>query len=191
MKDTSKNPEFNDRSVTIGPAIKEDASGIFNVRLLTWLATYPNNDFGITQKDIHLRLEGQNGELIASNINRWQDTIVNPGDTRRVYVARENNRVVGFTVPTVKQGQRRIGALYILPEAQGKGYGTKLLNLSVSWHGRTEDIYLHAVSYNQKAIQFYKKYGFKITETVIEDEVVRFENGQEIPQLEMVLTALI
>ena len=154
MKDTSKNPEFNDRSVTIGPAIKEDASGIFNVRLLTWLATYPNNDFGITQKDVRLRLEGQNGELIASNINRLQDTIVNPDDTRRVYVARENNRVVGFTVPAVIQGQRRIGALYILPEAQGKGYGTKLLNLSVSWHGRTEDIYLHVVSYNQKAIEF-------------------------------------
>lgn len=51
--------------------------------------------------------------------------------------------------------------MYVAPEAQGKGVGSKLMNQVLDWYGRDQDIYLEVVSYNQNAINFYKRFGFR------------------------------
>lgn len=52
---------------------------------------------------------------------------------------------------------REIGDLYILPEWQGRGYGSRLLEYALE---RVEKPYLTVLSSNLRAIQLYGKYGF-------------------------------
>lgn len=171
--------------IIIERAKPEDAEAIFNVQRQTWLDTYPNKVAGITVNDIRLRLDGENGELIQKNIERWRDNM----KENAIFVAKVNNNVVGFAGTYIRDGQRRIGSLYILPEFQDTGIGGKLLNEAVLWFGRSENIYLDVASYNHKAINFYKKFGFENTGEKVTDYVVQFDSGSKLPEDKMVLSA--
>ncbi len=181
--------EFDNQATIVELAIPADAEGVFNVQRLTWLATYPNADAGITEDDIRIRVEGEHGEIISQKIEHWRKCNEATGSERATFVVHDDSRVVGFAAPAIIEGRRRIGAIYVLPEAQGKGVGGKLLQKAIEWHGRDEDIFLHVASYNQNAIEFYKKNGFVETDTKIKDEVAQLGRGKEIPEIEMVLRA--
>lgn len=187
---TMATQEFAGRAVTVEAAKPEDAEGVFEVQRLTWLATYPNAEAGITEEDIRMRVEGEHGELIPRKIERWRSGIETASDKRSIFVVRDNEKIVGFVAPAIMDGQRRIGAIYVLPETQGKGLGGKLLQRAIEWHGRDEDIFLHVARYNQNAIDFYKKNGFEETGKEIRDDVAQLGNGKEIPETEMVLRAV-
>lgn len=182
--------EYTKQPLEVEPAKPEDAAEVFDVQRRTWLDTYPNEAAGVTYEDLKARLEGENGELIPQKVERWKEGIESTGGKRATFVVRDNGgKIVGFVAPGIMGGQRRIGAIYVLPEAQGKGVGGKLLQKSIEWHGRNEDIFLHVASYNQNAIDFYKKYGFEQTDAEIVDEKA-LENGHApIPEIEMVLRA--
>lgn len=185
---TIPDPEINQQSVVIERATSEDAEGVNNVIRQTWLDTYPNEKAGITEEDIRLRVEGENGERIPERIKRWKDKIENKDGSKAVYVARLNGKVVGMTAPGIIDGRREVGALYVLPEVQGMGVGRMLMEKGLEWHGDDEDIYLAVASYNQKAIDFYKRFGFEQTDTVIEDRGDVYGNTK-IPEIEMVRKA--
>jgi hypothetical protein len=61
---TMAKQEFDNQAVLVEVAKPEDAEGVFDVQRLTWLATYPNAEAGITEEDIRVRVEGEHGELI-------------------------------------------------------------------------------------------------------------------------------
>lgn len=186
---TTTTQELDNQAVIVEPATTNDAEGVFNVQRLTWLATYPNIEAGITEEDIHMRVEGEHGKLIPQKIELWRNGIKATGNERATFVVRDNGIVVGFVAPGIRDGQRRIGAIYVLPEAQGKGVGGKLLRRAIEWHGRDEDIFLHVASYNQNAINFYKNNGFTETGRDIVDDVAQLSGDKEIPEIEMVLPA--
>lgn len=154
----------------------------------TWLATYPSVEVGITEEDIRLRTDGQNGERIPQNIERWRKSIKTTDGSRAVFVARTDSRVVGVAAPSLSEGKRRLGALYVLPETQGTGVGSKLMQKALEWLGDKEDIYLKCASYNQTAIDFYKHFGFEQTDTPVIDKGNVYGNTL-IPEIEMVLRA--
>lgn len=173
-------------TIKIEPAVPEDAAAIFDVQRLTWFATYPNAEAGLTEENLRLRIEGENGKSIPEKIERWRKIIAE--GIRTVFVARISGRVVGFVAPGIMDGQRRIGALYVLPEAQGKGLGSQLLQKALEWHGKDQDIYLRAASFNHKAINFYKHFGFEQTDAVVTDDGDVHGNTR-ISEIEMVLKA--
>ena len=181
-------PEQDNQPIIVEPARPDDAEAVFNVQRLTWLDTYPNDEAGITKEDIRKRIEGEHGELIPKKIERWKSGIEVTGEKRAIFVVRDSGKIVGFVAPGIMDGQRRIGAIYVLPEAQGKGVGGKLLQGAVNWHGRSEDIFLHVASYNQNAIDFYMRNGFEETGKPIKDEMAKGDE-KEIPEIEMVLRA--
>ena len=112
------------------------------------------------------------------------------GTNRFIFVARSHHKVVGFAASVIQDdGQRRIGAIYVLPEMQGKGIGGSLLKKAIEWHGRSADIFLHVAAYNQHAIDFYKANGFKTTDKSVRDEDAQSGGAKEIPEIEMVLRA--
>ncbi len=182
-------PEQPTPTLEVQPATPEDAAGVFEVQRQTWIDTYPNEEAGITEQDVRNRVEGEHGELVADKIAWWRKGIETSGENRAIFVAKDEGKVMGFVAPGIMDGQRRIGAIYVLPEAQGKGLGRKLLDKAIDWHGRDEDIYLHVASYNDNAIGFYEKNGFEKTGKAIEDLDARERGVVEIPEIEMVLKA--
>lgn len=181
--------EQDSHQIVISAAKPEDAEGVYEVQRQTWIDTYPNKEAGISEQDIRDRIEGANGEKVADRIKWWKKGIETVGEKRGVFVAKQDDKVVGFVAPGIIDGQRRIGAIYVLPEVQGQGLGRTLLGKATDWHGRDEDIYLHVASYNGNAIGFYEKNGFEKTGRAIEDLDARENNAVEIPEIEMILKA--
>ena len=88
-------------------------------------------------------------------------------------------------------GKRSVGALYVLPETQGIGLGSKLIEKILGWHKSDENnIYLRVASYNQNAIDFYKRFGFESTDNIVVDEGNIYGNTK-IPEIEMMRKASI
>lgn len=186
---------MNDRTVdptipSVEAAVLQDAEAIVHIQMVTWLDTYSSVEHGITREDLHDRLAGAHDELLAGRIEQWRDRIASPTDDRAIFVARIGERIVGYAGPMIVEGERRIGALYVLPEAQGKGIGGMLLRKAIDWHRQQapeQAIFLHVVSYNQKAIAFYEKFGFVRTNKEVKDEVAQLPSGAVMPEIEMKL----
>jgi ribosomal protein S18 acetylase RimI-like enzyme len=176
--------------VVIERALPEDAEAVSELLHVTWMATYPNAEAGITEEDIRLRTEGEKGERIPQNIQNWRENIESNDGSRAVFVARQDSQVVGMSASGISasNGKRRLYALYVLPETQGKGVGSKLMEKALDWLGEEQDIYLAVASYNQNAIGFYKRFGFESAGTPIVDEGNVYGTTR-IPEIEMVRRA--
>ena len=185
-----KAQEFDKQSVAIQQAVPEDAEIICDIRDRAWIKAYPNPELGITAEDIKVNAQGQNGEFVPRRVAYLKEKLAQldrpDGDT---FVAKVNGKVVGYVDPSIEDGKRRIGAIYVAPEAQGMGVGGRLMQQALDWHGRNEDIFLEVVAYNQNAIDFYKRFGFVQTGIVVKQELNRPSFMKSLPQIEMVLRA--
>jgi ribosomal protein S18 acetylase RimI-like enzyme len=167
--------------IEIFEATAEDAAGIIAVQKKTWLATYPNEEFGITEQDI-LSKDWDSPDRLA----RWQKTIAEEGDANRLWIAKEDEKIVGFCSAQRGDVQNRIGAIYILPEYQGQGVGKKLLEKAFNWLGDEKDATLEVAKYNTNAIEFYKKFGFEGESEIAPSPASQLPSGKLIPGIEMV-----
>jgi ribosomal protein S18 acetylase RimI-like enzyme len=180
--------EPKSQPISIELAVPQDAEAIAELLRRTWMATYPSVEAGITEEDIRLRTEGRNGERIQPSIDKWRQKIKENNDSGAVYVARLDGEVVGVARPSIIDGKRYVGAMYVSPEEQKRGIGSMLMQTILEWHGTQDDIYLNVASYNRNAIYFYKRYGFEITDTPVADEGNVYGNTR-IPEIEMILRA--
>lgn len=169
-------------------AVPADAAAIRSVQARTWLATYTNTELGITREGLRRYLDGEHGERIADRI-AWTRRRIEMRATQPAggcdFVAVLDGKIVGFTAPFVESsGRRRVGALYVLPFAQGAGLGHRLLAKNLAWHGEDQDVYLTVAAYNERAKRFYARHGFVPTNRPDDEELVI--DGVVVPELEMV-----
>ena len=187
-KATMTRPVFDNETVIIERAVPDNAEVICDIRDRAWLEAYPNADLGITVDDIRLMAQGPNGEYVPRRVAYLKEQLAKDNPNQATFVANVDGEVVGFIDPRIdEQGHRSIGAIYVAPEAQGQGVGSKLMKQLLDWYGRDQDIYLEVVGYNQNAIDFYKRFGFEQTDTVVSDEEGRPNYLKTLPKIEMVL----
>lgn len=83
---------------------------------------------------------------------------------REVFVAFCDEKLAGFIiVDKAAELCPEIDWLIIGPKYQGKGVAQELMNVALAWLGPDTEVKLGVIHYNQRAIAFYKKYGFKDT----------------------------
>jgi GNAT superfamily N-acetyltransferase len=139
----------------------EEAAALAQVHLQAWLQTYPNEDAGIDEVWIKDNL---GSVMTPEGIARWQ-TVIEEADRcpNKVFcrAVRAESGVVGFLC-----GRRAdvvtLGPMYFLRDAQNLGLGNRLMGEFLAWAGGA-GIRLWVTAYNEGAIRFYARYGFKQT----------------------------
>jgi GNAT superfamily N-acetyltransferase len=139
-------------------ATAEDASDIARVHVASWRATYP----GIVPSHVLETLSIERREAY------WRETAANPGDLR-VWVAESGGRIVGFASDgpcrdeDLPAGAGEIQAIYLEPDAWGRGIGRALFERAVAdLRGRRfEPLVLWVLTDNVRGRDFYERQGWR------------------------------
>lgn len=132
----------------------KDAESIFYIQKNTWVNVYPNNQHNITREDI-LHKFADKEKRVAKIKERMKRS-------EGVWVATQEEKVVGFASIAQEESKDSISAIYVLPEYQGQGIGKALLKKILEFYKNSKEIWLEVVSYNENAINFYQKHGFQV-----------------------------
>lgn len=163
-----------------------DAEEITKVRYAAWLTTYPNKKYRILTSDIHFNFKKQ---LRTERLEKQDRKNASPQPGVGVFVATHNNKIVGMCRALKHKRYNFLSALYVLPEYQGKGVGSLLWKKAYAFMGKQNNIFLTVAIYNERAIRFYTKLGFKDTgkRPVMKRGAMR--NGAHIPIMKMKCSA--
>lgn len=169
-------------SVSVVPACPDDVEDIEEVFYKTWLATYPNEEFGITVDDIEDRFKDRQA---PKGLAERKARIADPRSGSMLLVAKDAGRVVGVCYVVVHADKNQLQSLYVLPEYQGKGVGRALWHEAQKYLDSAKDTIVQVAIYNTNAIAFYERFGFVDTGKRFSDEMFKMKSGAVIPELEM------
>jgi GNAT superfamily N-acetyltransferase len=85
--------------------------------------------FGLAQRELH---ERRGDKWAGRDFSQWERLHLHllHHDGARSFVAEESGRVVGFTAAWVREEVWFLSALFVHPDRQGRGIGTRLLTLA-------------------------------------------------------------
>jgi ribosomal protein S18 acetylase RimI-like enzyme len=137
--------------VVVRPATLADVPSVRDVAARTWRATYAGL---VAAPDIELFLERAYGaDAVARAIDRFGDGYL---------VALADETVVGYAIAGPnRDGGGELFAIYVAPEAQGRGVGRALWQRAVA-HLRSlgvDDLALWVAAGNASARRFYERQG--------------------------------
>lgn len=167
--------------IEIGFAKPGDSRGIAAVQKAGWIATYPDPSVGLTREDIEAKVFDSEEQL-----QKWEKAIEEQNDNnKRIWVARQNEKIVGYSVGVKEDEKNELKAIYVLPEYHGAGVGKPLMESALQWLEKEKDVVVWVFTHNSRAISFYRKHGFAESGKTSTWPV----NGKDIPDLEMIRKA--
>lgn len=104
-------------------------------------------------------------EFWESRVNDMRETYIPDSNT---YVFSENGTVKGF----FSLHGDSLAAMFVSPDAQGRGIGQRLMNKAKSLRRKLN---LTVYRENEKSIQFYRKCGFKPVEERVDEHTGHIE----------------
>ena len=147
-------------NIEIRPVTPPDVPAISALAREIWQASYPGI---ITQEQIDFMLEQRYGhERLYDDLedaDKWLDQAFVDG------------RRIGFAFSEIYKGEFKLDKLYIHPDVQRQGVGGQLI-AHVAERARKLGypcVVLAVNKRNEKAISSYKKYGFAVRETIVDD----------------------
>lgn len=172
----------NNLTLLIRQATATDTSQLFDLLYRTWLATYPNARYGVTEDDIKTRFLSRNGrpkQRILAELAR-QDH----GVTKLLAFSEEC--FVGACIVERGSYSNEIQALYVYPVFQRRGVGYSLWNAGMQYLDSGRSTIVRVATYNYVALAFYDRMGFRRTDSDTSSCGVRFKNGVTIPELTLI-----
>lgn len=173
-------------SVSVVLACPDDVEGIEEVFYKTWLATYPNQEFGITVDDIEDRFKDRRA---PKGLAERRARIIGRRPGSMLLVAKDADRIVGVCYVVVRADTNQLQSIYVLTEYQGKGVGRALWHEAQRYLDSAKNTIVQVATYNTAAIAFYERLGFVDTGRRFHDERFTMKSGAVIPELEMLKKA--
>lgn len=153
-----------------------DAAAIGRLLQLSWLATYPNDELGITKQDIEaLALDSD------EHTKRRAEKLAKSDEKLRRLIAEVNGEVVAQCGFEYHPEYGYLRSLYVLPNYVSQGIGAALMVKALEMMHRYDRIYLAVATYNNYAIGFYKRFGFQKTEEGPAFTASPFASGKVLP----------
>jgi ribosomal protein S18 acetylase RimI-like enzyme len=172
--------------VKIERAIEGDFVEVEKLLYETWLTTYPNSEFGITKEDIEtIFSEEEKKKQIEKHVAEFKKNLPNI----HTFVAKKDGKVIGFCKIIEENDFYELDYLYVSTDLQGQGIGTLLWKEAKKvFTNKNKKIILKVISYNEKAIRFYKSLGFEVPEnSVISKDYQMPISKNYLPEIEMIL----
>lgn len=172
------NPEKEPKPVwSITDVSVGDTESVHDLLRKLHIATYVNDELGITKERVAARFNRYTPEQRQENMQKRIDSV-----SSHAWVAKDSqDNVIGMVGPRIEDdGTQRIGALYVDEDWQGKGVAGMLMERALSWLDASRPIELGVVKYNERAQAFYIKWGFEI----VPDSDTLFD--ELIPEIKMV-----
>jgi ribosomal protein S18 acetylase RimI-like enzyme len=137
---------------------KKDIPHVQHVAVTSWHDTYE----GIIPRDIQENFL-QNAYSKGAMIQRLKNS--------HLFVAETGRNIIGFANYSLidKDGKVELGAIYLLPEFQGKGAGTALLQEGIEKLQGVREIHLSVEKNNTASKSFYEAKGFEVVSEFDED----------------------
>ena len=147
------------------------------MRLESWLATYVNEELGVTREWI----EARNAEQMTDEKRAWRLKNLDSPNSAGWVALDKSGKVVGMTNPYIDEdGCQQVGSLYVDKAWHGKGIGAALMQKVIDWFDPATPIELGVVAYNERAKTFYRKWGFE----EVPDSEDLFDG--KIPEIKMI-----
>jgi GNAT superfamily N-acetyltransferase len=169
-------------SVTISIARAADAVGIQDVYYRGWLHTYPNEHIGISREDID---DWYKDRYALEKLNALRARLSGPFTHEVTFVARSSVRIVGVCRVRRDTDRNELRSLYLLREYMGKGIGSRLWSTANDFLDKRNDTFVEVATYNDTAIAFYRRHGFKKMGPPRLDTKFKFKSGAIMPIFEM------
>jgi ribosomal protein S18 acetylase RimI-like enzyme len=151
--------ENKESAVIIRKATPADFRGFREVHYQSWLGTYINSQIGITREDIEKKFEDR------FSIERFEKYKAMLEETDRfILVAVSADKIIGFVDFYRNPSYNELKAIYVHPDFIGKKVGIMLWEGGKSFINSSLPTKLEVASYNQRAIDFYHKLGFMMTD---------------------------
>lgn len=100
--------------------------------------------------------------LSAFNVEKTTNILKKDDAADRItYIAYDKNNVVGFV--TIDKERFEMTHLYVRPDKQRQGIGTKLMEFAVKQMTSINRVYATVLSVNRPALAFFEKYAFDFT----------------------------
>ena len=158
----------------------EDVEASTEMRLQSWLDTYINEEYGVTEEWIKERNERQRSSESA------EQRVQALKEKGTGWVAKSSSgEIIGATTPYIDtNGVQHVGSMYVNKDYHGMGVGHSLMQKVIDWADPAKSIELTVASYNERAKEFYKKWGF----VEVPDSETVFE--EKIPEIKMIRKAV-
>ena len=100
--------------------------------------------------------------LEAFNVEKTKNILKKDEAADRItYIAYDKNNVVGFV--TIDNERFEMTHLYVRPDKQRQGIGTKLMEFAVKQMTSINRVYATVLSVNEPGLAFFEKYAFEFT----------------------------
>ncbi|QHE52760.1 GNAT family N-acetyltransferase [Pontibacillus sp. HMF3514] len=136
---------------TIREMENKDINEVQEVAKTSWNFTYE----GLIPLDIQERFlnSAYNDEMMLKRL-----------DVSSLYIAEKDGKIVGFAnfSPVKEEGIVELGAIYLLPEYQGEGIGTALLQEGIKKLNGAKSVYISVEKENKIGTNFYRAKGFQV-----------------------------
>lgn len=101
----------------------------------------------------------ENERIINISRECCQNALV---DKQKLFLVAVEKELAGFViVDKTPIDHPELDWLIVSHNYQGKGVAQKLTEMAIDWVGRNATIKLGVIHFNQRAIRFYKKFGFR------------------------------
>lgn len=162
---------------------EEDIVQIQELFYKTWLDTYPNKEAGITKEDIKEHFKDR---LSPETLERRRRGLLTESENQFFFVAKDGEKVVGICRLMKRENCNQLQAIYVLPEYQRKGVGHMLWEKTLTLIDPKKEYIVQVATYNERAINFYKKLGFVDNGKRFAEEKHRMPISKSlIPEMEM------
>lgn len=142
-----------------------DSNEIARVYTQSWKETYATVVSGLTKTAIDGACDHfLKPSTIATRRKNIKQSLQCPERYLYRVVKDSQGRIVGFLRASKNNRFNRLKSIYLLNEIKGRGIGHKLMLDFFAWIDQDKPSLLEVFSFNTHAINFYKKYGFVLSD---------------------------